>query len=164
MIKERSSNFLDTRYMYINLCYDRLWSCKSEEKKMSEKLTGEWFMSSLTFVRFQIMWECDASCVIVILGSQSGGNHLSLLSAVFTWLFHYVTPRTCRDPVNSIHSDTSRSCFSPTSFSFLPSMIKSMLYYSMLLLDLRLSANCFELTWFWNFKIWAFFVGCIRLI
>lgn len=38
MIKERSSNFLDTRY--INLCYDRLWSCKSKEKKMSEKLTG----------------------------------------------------------------------------------------------------------------------------
>lgn len=85
---------------------------------MSEKLTREWFMSSLTFVRFQIKWECDASCVIVILGSQSGGNHLSLLSAVFTWLFHYVTPCTCRDPVNSIHSDTSRSCFSPTSFSF----------------------------------------------
>lgn len=106
----------------------------------------EWFMSSLTFVRFQIKWECDASCVIVILGSQSGGNHLSLLSAVFTWLFHYVTPRTCRDPVNSIHSDTSRSCFSPTSFSFLPSIIKSMLYYSMLLLDLRLLANCFDHT------------------
>lgn len=130
--------------MYINLCYDRLWSCKSEEKNV--KNWREWFMSSLTFVRFQIKWECDASCVIVILGSQSGGNHLSLLSAVFTWLFHYVTPRTCRDPVNSIHSDTSRSCFSPTSFSFLPSIIKSMLYYSMLLLDLRLLANCFDHT------------------
>lgn len=116
------------------------------KKKKCLKNWREWFMSSLTFVRFQIKWECDASCVIVILGSQSGGNHLSLLSAVFTWLFHYVTPRTCRDPVNSIHSDTSRSCFSPTSFYFLPSMIKSMLYYSMLLLDLRLLANCFDHT------------------
>lgn len=43
----------------------------------------------------------------------------SLICCVYLAV-HYVTPRTCRDPVNSIPSDTSRSCFSPTSL-FLPS-------------------------------------------
>lgn len=41
----------------------------------------------------------------------------SLICCVYLAV-HYVTPRTCRDPVNSIPSDTSRSCFSPTSLFF----------------------------------------------